>query len=112
MPRWPASCLGAIAASWRATSASYLVSARSSGGSSRCVPASNCWAGFAVRFLLLTVFPAGFVAMVPVEAVRDGDPVKVAACAAAAVVYAGLAWLVFERGLRHYTSGSRIIELR
>jgi ABC-2 type transport system permease protein len=67
---------------------------------------------FAVRLLLLTVFPAGFVAMMPAEAVRDADPRKLAACAAAALVYAGLAWLVFERGLRRYTSGSRIIELR
>jgi ABC-2 type transport system permease protein len=68
--------------------------------------------GFAVRLILLTVFPAGFVAMVPVEAVRDADPLKLAACAGAALVYAGLAWLVFERGLRRYTSGSRITELR
>jgi ABC-2 type transport system permease protein len=67
---------------------------------------------FAVRLLLLTVFPAGFVAMLPAEAVRDADPRKLVACAAAALVYAGLAWLVFERGLRRYTSGSRIIELR
>jgi ABC-2 type transport system permease protein len=66
----------------------------------------------AVRLLLLTVFPAGFVAMMPAEAVRDADARKLAACAAAALVYAGLAWLVFERGLRRYTSGSRIIELR
>jgi ABC-2 type transport system permease protein len=68
--------------------------------------------GFAVRLILLTVFPAGFIAMIPVEAVRDGDPLKRAACASAAFIYAGLAWLVFERGLRRYTSGSRIIELR
>jgi ABC-2 type transport system permease protein len=68
--------------------------------------------GFAVRLILLTVFPAGFVAMIPVEAVRDADPLKLAACAGAAFIYAGLAWLVFERGLKRYTSGSRIIELR
>lgn len=68
--------------------------------------------GFVVRLLLLTVFPAGFVAMVPVEVVRDADPLKLAACAAAAAVYAALAWWVFERGLERYTSGSRIIELR
>jgi len=68
--------------------------------------------GFAVRLILLTVFPAGFVAMIPVEAVRDADPLKLAACAGAAFIYAGLAWRVFEMGLRRYTSGSRIIELR
>lgn len=68
--------------------------------------------GFAVRLILPTVFPAGFVAMMPVEAVRSADPLKVVARAGAAVVYAGLAWLVFERGLKRYTSGNRIIELR
>lgn len=68
--------------------------------------------GFVVRLLLLTVFPAGFVAMMPVEAVHSADPLKLAACAGAALVYAGLAWLVFERGLKRYTSGNRIIELR
>jgi ABC-2 type transport system permease protein len=67
--------------------------------------------GFAVRLILLTVFPAGFVAMMPVEAVRDADYMKLTACAGAALVYTGLAWLLFERGLRRYTSGSRIIEL-
>lgn len=68
--------------------------------------------GFAVRLILLTVFPAGFVAMMPVEAVRNSDPLKLAACAGAALIYAGLAWRVFELGLKRYTSGSRIIELR
>jgi ABC-2 type transport system permease protein len=68
--------------------------------------------GFAVRLFLVTLFPAGFVAMMPAQAVRDADPLKVVACAAAAAIYAGLAWLAFERGLRRYTSGSRLIELR
>ena len=68
--------------------------------------------GFAVRLLLLTVFPAGFVAMMPAQVVREANPLKLAACAAAAAIYAGLAWLAFERGLRRYTSGSRLLELR
>ena len=68
--------------------------------------------GFAVRLILLTVFPAGFVAMMPAEAVRDADAAKLAVCAGAALVYAALAWLIFERGLRRYTSGSRLVELR
>ncbi len=41
-------------------------------------------------------------AVVPIEQV----------VAAALQRLTGLAWLVFERGLRRYTSGSRIIELR
>jgi ABC-2 type transport system permease protein len=68
--------------------------------------------GLAVRVILLTVFPAGFVATMPVEAVRGASPLKVAACAAAALGYTSLAWLVFERGLKRYTSGNRVIELR
>lgn len=68
--------------------------------------------GFTIRVMLLTVFPAGFVALVPVAAVRDADPLLALACVAAALAYGALAWFVFERGLRHYSSGSRIIEIR
>ncbi len=46
--------------------------------------------------------------MMPAETVRGADPTEFAACAAAALVYACLAWLVFERGLRRYTLASRL----
>jgi ABC-2 type transport system permease protein len=68
--------------------------------------------GFTVKLMLLTVFPAGFVALVPVMAVRNADPRLALACMAAALFYGALAWFVFERGLRRYSSGSRIVEAR
>ncbi len=68
--------------------------------------------GLPVKFLLLTVFPAGFVSFVPVLAVRSADPLLVLACAGAALVYATIAWFVFEHGIGRYSSGNRIIELR
>jgi len=46
--------------------------------------------------------------MMPAETVRGADPTEFAACAAAALVYACLAWLVFERGLSRYTLASRL----
>ncbi|MBI3709786.1 MAG: ABC-2 family transporter protein [Proteobacteria bacterium] len=68
--------------------------------------------GFAVRLVLFTVFPTAFISLLPVEAVRDHDPQQALAVLGAAVVYAGLAALVFERGLRRYSSGNRVLELR
>lgn len=67
---------------------------------------------FPVRVLLLTLIPAGFIAALPVEALRDSDPLKAAALLIAAVVYATIAAAVFERGLKRYASGNRILELR
>lgn len=67
---------------------------------------------FPVRVLLLTLIPAGFIAALPVEALRDSDPLKVLALLAAAVIYAGIAAAIFQRGLKRYASGNRILELR
>jgi ABC-2 type transport system permease protein len=68
--------------------------------------------GFLVRLALFTVFPTAFISLVPVEAVRDHSAVEALAVFGAAFAYAGLAVLVFERGLRRYGSGNRILELR
>lgn len=68
--------------------------------------------GFTVRLLLFTLFPTAFVTLLPVEAVREGSVWKALAVVAAAVVYSGLAVAVFNRGLRHYASGNRILEIR
>ena len=68
--------------------------------------------GFTVRLMLFTVFPTAFVALVPVEAVREADPLKVFALLGAALVYGGLAIWIFERGRRRYASGNRVLELR
>jgi len=68
--------------------------------------------GFAVRVALFTILPIGFVALLPVEAVREADPVRALIVFAAAAFYAALAVLVFNRGLRRYRSGNLITENR
>jgi ABC-2 type transport system permease protein len=68
--------------------------------------------GFTVRLILFTVFPTGFISFLPALAVRGHSLAASLAMLAAAFLYAGLAVLVFERGLRRYASGNRIIELR
>jgi viologen exporter family transport system permease protein len=68
--------------------------------------------GFLVRLGLFTVFPTAFISLVPVEAVRDHSALKALAVLGAACAYAGLAVLVFERGLRRYGSGNRVLEFR
>ena len=64
--------------------------------------------GPAVRLVLFTVLPVAFMSQMPVEAVREGDPLKMLAVLAAALVYGALAVAVFDRGLRHYASGNRM----
>ncbi len=63
--------------------------------------------GGALRLVLFTVLPAGFVTVLPVELIRDFRPAVLAAALAGAFGYAALALWVFERGLRRYESGSR-----
>ena len=65
-----------------------------------------------VRIVLFTVFPAAFVAFFPAEVVRQPDLGGVLGMLAAALVYATLAVVVFDRGLRRYRSGNRLLELR
>ena len=68
--------------------------------------------GFLVRLALFTVFPTAFISLAPVEAVRDHSTIDALVLLGAAFAYAGLAVLVFERGLRRYGSGNRVLELR
>jgi len=68
--------------------------------------------GFAVRLALFTVFPTALVALLPAEAVREAAPLKALALLAAALAYAALAAFIFDRGLRRYASGNRLLELR
>ena len=68
--------------------------------------------GFGARLLLLTVFPAALIGFLPAEAVRAHSALLLIALVAAAAVYAGLALLVFNLGLRRYASGNRFLELR
>jgi ABC-2 type transport system permease protein len=59
-----------------------------------------------LRLLLFTLFPAAFIGWVPVEAIREASPEKVLWLLGAVLLYGGLAFLVFERGLRRYASGA------
>jgi ABC-2 type transport system permease protein len=68
--------------------------------------------GLAVRVILFTVFPTAFMSLVPVQAVRDGNWLEAIAVVGAAVVYSAIAVAIFNRGLRRYSSGNRILELR
>src|SRR5438270_8999374 len=63
--------------------------------------------GGAVRLLLFTVVPAGFVGYLPARLVRAPSAVAVGELLGAAVLYGCVAWMVFNRGLRAYASGSR-----
>ena len=65
-----------------------------------------------MRLVLFTVFPAAYIGLLPVEAVRDHSLIQALGVLAAAVAYGALAVWVFERGLRRYASGNRILELR
>jgi ABC-2 type transport system permease protein len=68
--------------------------------------------GFTVRLALFTVFPTALVTLLPAEVVRTRSLLMALALLAAAIVYSGLAALVFGRGLRRYASGNRMLELR
>jgi ABC-type uncharacterized transport system permease subunit len=52
------------------------------------------------------------MSLVPVQAVRDGSWLEAIAVVVAAVVYSVIAAAIFNRGLRRYSSGNRILELR
>lgn len=65
--------------------------------------------GGAVKLLLFTLLPAGFVSYLPVELVRDFNATDALLAVAGAAFYAWLASVVFERGLAHYESGNRLL---
>lgn len=65
--------------------------------------------GAGIRILLFTLLPVAFISQVPVEAVREASGAKALAVIAAALIYGGLAVFVFERGLRRYASGNRML---
>jgi ABC-2 type transport system permease protein len=67
---------------------------------------------FTVRVVLFTLVPAAFVSFLPVETIRDADPLKALAMIGAAGVYATIATAVFQRGLRRYSSGNRMLLFR
>jgi ABC-2 type transport system permease protein len=63
--------------------------------------------GGAMRLVLFTIVPAGFVGYVPTRLIRAPSLTAAVELLLAAVVYGVLAWWVFDRGLRSYCAGSR-----
>jgi len=63
--------------------------------------------GGAIRFVLFTVLPAGFVGYVPAHLVSRPTLASAAGLILMATLYAVIAHVVFERGLKRYSSGSR-----
>jgi ABC-2 type transport system permease protein len=65
--------------------------------------------GGALRLMLFTVLPAGFVGYLPVQIVREPSWPALAMLVAGSAAYLVMARWVFARGLRRYASGSRFV---
>ena len=63
--------------------------------------------GGALRLALFTLLPAGFVGYIPTRVVQTPSVQDLVLLVGGAIAYLGLAVMVFERGLRRYTSCSR-----
>jgi ABC-2 type transport system permease protein len=61
-----------------------------------------------VRVLMLTVLPAAFIGSVPLDVVKTGSWSGAIGLVGVACFFALALWLVFNRGLRRYESGSAI----
>jgi ABC-2 type transport system permease protein len=62
--------------------------------------------GLAMKIVLFTILPAGFMTIVPVEIVRHHSLTLLAGLMAAVAVYLWIAVRVFQAGLRRYTSAT------
>jgi viologen exporter family transport system permease protein len=62
--------------------------------------------GGTLRLILFTVLPAGFVGYVPARLAERPSGALALLMISAAAAYLALAAVVFERGLKRYTSGS------
>ncbi|MEJ2680828.1 MAG: ABC-2 family transporter protein [Gammaproteobacteria bacterium] len=65
-----------------------------------------------IKILFLTLIPAGFIAYLPVEAIRNFNLAQMALIGGAALFYMSLAVAIFNVGLRRYTSGSHTLIVR
>ncbi len=66
----------------------------------------------AMKFVLFTIFPAGFIGLVPVRLLREPNYPELLILVAAAAGYSSLAILLFRRGLRRYESGNLFVSNR
>lgn len=62
----------------------------------------------ALRVVLFTLIPAGFVGFLPAEWLHAPSVAGLLATAGGSLAYAALATWIFHRGLKHYESGNRI----
>jgi ABC-2 type transport system permease protein len=60
-----------------------------------------------MRWILFTIIPAAFVSYLPAQLIRQPSAWTAAAIGLGVTAYVVLATLVFQRGLRAYSSGSR-----
>ncbi len=65
-----------------------------------------------VKVLLLTLIPAGFIAFFPINAIRNFDVLHMIVMGVAAVFYMSMAIIIFNWGLKRYTSGNKILEVK
>jgi ABC-2 type transport system permease protein len=65
--------------------------------------------GGGLRLVLFTALPAGFIGFVPARLVYAPTASVAVTTVGAACVYTAVAVFVFERGLRRYESGNRIV---
>ncbi|HEX6241873.1 MAG TPA: ABC-2 family transporter protein [Polyangiales bacterium] len=61
-----------------------------------------------LKVVLFTLIPAGLLAYLPCELVRDPSLVTASLVCASALLYCAFAVGVFQRGLRHYASGNHL----
>jgi ABC-2 type transport system permease protein len=61
----------------------------------------------ALRVVLFTLIPAGFVAYLPAQIIRSGGPLELVGLLSATLAYVWLSRRTFRAGLRRYSSGSR-----
>jgi ABC-2 type transport system permease protein len=62
-----------------------------------------------VKVILMTAIPAGFIAHIPVEVLRDFDPALLGALTGFAALIWAIALAVFSAGLRRYESGNLVV---
>lgn len=60
---------------------------------------------FAVKLVMFSVLPAGFITLMPVSLLQHFDPAMLAFFAICAALYAAAAVLVFNAGIRRYVDG-------
>lgn len=84
------------------------------GFSAFLITATNPQKGFTplLKLVLLTIFPAGYIGLLPVEIIREFHWDFLALQLIASVIITLLAVGIFHQGLKRYTSGNKFLSLR